>query len=132
VTFDLPTKGKELVMTPDRTFAARASYDIGDFTFGGEVKYISSRFISDTNDASIPGYAVFGLDARLKLPQLQGSYLQVNVQNLFDKYYFSRSTTVSNSVAYPIPGTAPTYAPSTNFLYVGAPRTIQATVGFQF
>ncbi len=132
VTFNLPTKGKELVMTPDRTFAARASYDIGDFTFGGEVKYISSRFISDTNDASIPGYAVFGLDAKLKLPQLHGSFLQVNVQNLLDKYYISRSTTVSNSVAYAIPGTALTYSPSTNFLYVGAPRTIQATLGFQF
>ena len=132
VTFALPTKGKELVMTPDRTFAARATYDIGDVTFGGQVKYISSRFISDTNDASVPGYTVFGIDAKWRIPELNGSYLQVNVQNLFDKYYISRSTTVSNSVAYPIPGTALTYFPSTNFLYVGAPRTIQMTLGFQF
>ena len=131
-TFALPTKGKELVMTPDRTFAGRVTYDIGAFTFGGEFKYISSRFISDTNDASIPSYAVFGLDAKLNLPQMPGSYIQVNVQNLFDKYYFTRSTTVSNSVAYPIPGTALTYSPATNFLYVGPPRTIQATVGFKF
>ena len=132
VTFNLPTKGKELVMTPDRTFAGRATYDIGAFTFGGSVKYISSRFVSDTNDASIPGYVVWGLDARLKLPKIAGGYLQVNVQNLFDKYYISRSTTVSNSAAYPIPGTALTFNPSTNFLYVGAPRTIQATFGVQF
>ncbi len=131
-TFALPTKGKELVMTPDRTFAGRATYDIGDFTFGGEFKYISSRFISDTNDASIPGYVVFSLDARMQLPQLPGSYLQVNVQNLFDKYYFSRSTTVSNNLAYAVPGTALTYNAATNFLYVGAPRTIQATLGFKF
>jgi len=132
VTFALPTKGKELVMTPDRTFAARATYDVGPVTIGGQVKYISSRWVSDTNDASIPGYAVWGLDARLKLPQMSGSYLQLNVQNLFDKYYFSRTTTVSNSVAYPIPGTALTYNPATNFLYVGAPRTITATLGMQF
>ena len=132
VTFALPTKGKELVMTPDRTFAGRATYDIGPFTFGGEFKYISSRFVSDTNDASIPGYVVYGLDARLALPQMPGSFLQVNVQNLFDKYYFSRTTTVSNSVGIPIPGTTSTYSPATNFLYVGAPRTIQATLGFKF
>ena len=132
VTFSLPTKGKELVMTPDRTFAARASYDIGAFTFGGEVKYISSRYISDTNDASIPGFAVFNLDARMALPQIKGGFVQVNVQNLFDTYYFSRSTTVSNSVGYPIPATALTYNPATTFLYVGAPRTIQMTVGLQF
>ena len=134
VTFNLPTKGKELVMTPDRTFAARATYDIGPFTFGGQVKYISSRFISDTNDASIPGYTVWGLDAQMKLPQMPGSFIQVNVQNLFDKYYISRPTTVSNSLNYPIPGTAPplTYNGATNFLYVGAPRTIQVTLGVKF
>ena len=132
VTFALPTKGKELVMTPDRTFAARVSYDIGAVTLGGEVKYISSRFVSDTNDASIPGYAVVGLDARVKLPQMGKSYLQLNVSNLFDKYYFSRTTTVSNSVAYPIPGSALTFSPSTNFVYTGAPRTIQLTLGMQF
>jgi iron complex outermembrane receptor protein len=131
-TFALPTKGKELVMTPDRTFAARATYDWGPFTFGGEMKYISSRWVSDVNDASIPGYTVFNFDARLALPQMPGSYLQFNVLNAFDKYYFTRTTTVSNSLPYPIPGTALTYSPSTNFLYVGAPRTLSVTLGVKF
>ena len=133
VTFALPTKGKELVMTPDRTFAGRVSYDFGPVTLGAEGKYISSRFVSDVNDASIPGYGVVGLDARVNLPTMgQRSYLQLNVSNLFDKYYFSRSTTVSNTVAYPIPATALTFNPATTFIYTGAPRTIQLTFNAQF
>lgn len=133
VTFALPTQGKELVLTPDREFSGRISYDFGPVTIGGEGKYISSRFISDTNDASIPSYAIFSLDARLKLPQVgDHAYLQFNVQNLFDKYYISRSTTFANGVAYPIPGTSLSYFPSTPAYYIGAPRTMQVTLAATF
>jgi len=130
VSFALPTKGKELVLTPDQEYSARATYTFSDVTIGGEIKYMSSRYISDTNDASIPGYAVANFDVKVKATD--NIYLQFTVQNAFDKYYISRSTTFSNAVAYPIPGTALTYTPSTAAYYIGAPRTMQATIAVGF
>ena len=57
----LPTKGKELVLTPDQMYSARVSYDMGPITIGLQGKYTGSRYISDVNDARIGGYAVFWL-----------------------------------------------------------------------
>ena len=133
VAFALPVKGKELVLTPDAMVSGRITYDFGPVILGAEGKYMSKRYISDTNDASIPGYSVFDLDARVKLPQMgDKAYLMLNVENLFDKYYISRSTTFANGVAYPIPGTTLTYTPTTPAYYVGAPRTIQVTLNIQY
>ncbi len=113
--------------------SGRITYDFGPVILGAEGKYMSKRYISDTNDASIPGYSVFDLDARVKLPQMgDKAYLMLNVENLFDKYYISRSTTFANGVAYPIPGTTLTYTPTTPAYYVGAPRTIQVTLNIQY
>ena len=58
----VPAKGKELVLTPEKTFSARISYDFGPITVGAESKYISKRYVTDINDASIGGYAVFNVD----------------------------------------------------------------------
>src|SRR6185503_10585589 len=55
----LPTAGKQFVMTPEREFGGRVQYEIGELTVGFQGKYNSSRFISDTNDDRIPGYAKF-------------------------------------------------------------------------
>jgi iron complex outermembrane receptor protein len=134
ISFQLPVKGKELVLTPDRVFNGRVTYDLGDFTFGLQGKYLSSRWLDDLNSTKIGGYAVFGADVRWSLPALKGSYLQLNVQNLFDKYYFSRATTASNYVNFPIPGTTPprTFTASTAGYYIGAPRTVSITLGARF
>lgn len=132
-TFQLPTKGKELVLTPDETYSGRVSYDWGPMTFGFQGKYISSRFIDDINSTKIPAYAIFNVDARFNLPYWGGrSYLQLNIQNLFNREYISRSTTAGNYTNYPIPGTALTYTASTASYYVGAPTTMQITLNAQF
>ncbi|THD76229.1 MAG: TonB-dependent receptor [Phenylobacterium sp.] len=131
--FQLPVKGNELVLTPDRIFSGRVSYDIGPVTLGVEGKYMSSRWIDDMNTARIPGYGVFNLDGRWNLPFLDNrTYLQVNVLNLFNRFYISRSTTFANAVAYPIPGTTKIYTPTTPAYYVGAPRTFTITLAAQF
>ncbi len=133
VTFQLPTKGKELVLTPDKMFSSRVSYDMGPLTIGFQGKYVSSRYISDTNDVQIPGYATFGFDARYTMPFFdKRSYVQLNIQNLFNRAYISRATTFGNGVAYPIPGTALIYTPTAAAYYVGAPSTIYLTVGASF
>src|SRR5262249_6529526 len=90
----IPTQGKSFVMTPEREFSVRGQYDWNDLTFGLQAKYLSSRFVSDLNDDRIPGYAKFDLDIRYKLPWYNAQ-VQFNVDNLFDRFYISRSSTVT-------------------------------------
>jgi iron complex outermembrane receptor protein len=135
ISFQLPVKGKELVMTPDRVFNGRVSYDIGDLTIGINGRYMSSRWIDDLNSTRIPAYAVFGLDARYTLPFFERrSFVQLNIQNLLDRYYISRATTNANNVNFVIPGTSParTYTASTPGYYIGAPITTTITLGAKF
>lgn len=134
ISFQLPVKGKELVLTPSKIFNARVTYDAGPVTFGLTGRYTSSRWIDDLNTDRIPGYAVFNADARWSLPWYEDAYLQFNVLNIFDRKYISRATTNANNTNYPIPGTTPpkTYTASTPAFYVGAPRTASVTLGVKF
>jgi iron complex outermembrane receptor protein len=132
VSFQLPVKGAELVLTPDRIYNGRVSYDLGPVTVGVQGKYTSSRFIDDINSTKIPAYAIFGLDVKYHIPYGEDSYVQLNVQNLLDRFYISRATTNANVVNYPIPGTTRTYNASTPGLYIGAPRTVTLTLGTSF
>jgi iron complex outermembrane receptor protein len=133
----LPTSGKQFVMTPEEEFSGRAQYDWNGFTFGAQVKYLSSRYISDVNDDRIPGYAKFDLDIRYNLPWFTQYHpqIQFNVDNLLDRDYVSRSTTVNatkpTTVTLVNGGTA-TFNPSTPFLSVGSPRTWYLTVKADF
>ncbi|WP_372782111.1 TonB-dependent receptor [Phenylobacterium sp.] len=133
----LPTKGKQFVMTPEREFSGRAQYDWNDFTFGLTAKYISSRFISDINDDRIPGYGKFDLDVNYKLPEMFGmnTSVRVNVDNLFDRNYISRSSTVNTTKATQVTlvnGSTATFSPGTPFLSVGSPRTVYVTLRGEF
>ncbi|MDE2487020.1 MAG: TonB-dependent receptor [Alphaproteobacteria bacterium] len=133
----LPTAGKQFVLTPKRQFAGRIQYDLGELTLGFEGKYESSRFVSDVNDQSIPAYSVFNLDAEYRLPAFNGvhSSLQLKVDNIFDKTYFTRSSTVNAAHDTPVEltngGTA-TYRGGNYYLYYGAPRTVYVTLSAQF
>jgi iron complex outermembrane receptor protein len=132
VTFVVPSKGKELLLTPDRTFSFRASYDMGPITVAISSKYISRRFISDINDLSLGGYAVWGFDARYNLPFFNGkSYIQFNVQNLFNRLYFSRATTPAFG-AYTPPELGGKTLTNSYFYYVGAPSSAYLTLNAQF
>ena len=135
ISFQLPVAGKELVMTPDRVFNGRITYDVGDLTVGFGGRYMSSRWIDDLNSTRIPAYAIFNLDARYKLPFFNGnSYVQLNVQNLFDRFYISRATTNANVVNFPIPNTTPprVFTASTPGYFIGAPTTATITLGASF
>jgi iron complex outermembrane receptor protein len=133
----LPTAGKQFVMTPEREYAGRIQYDMGGFTFGFQGKYMSSRWISDVNDDRIPAYAKFDLDVSYKLPDVMGAKteLRANVDNLFDRFYISRSTTVNSATTQVLPavgGGTVTFSPGTPFLSVGAPRTFYVTLRAEF
>ena len=136
-TVALPTKGKEFVLTPDEQYALRAQYEWNGLTLGLGGKYISKRWISDVNDDSIPGYATFDLDAKYMLPFLgENTSIQLNVQNLLDRKYISKSGTVNAStpqVLTPIAGGASvTTSPGTPFLTLSSPRFVYVTLRSQF
>ncbi len=132
----LPTKGKELVETPEWTAAFRITYDATDYLhFGFQGKHVGDRYATDVNDERSSGYNLFDLDARWDLPMIgsKGSYLQLNVTNLFDKEYFGSIS--SGTVLNPIPGVVFASVPAnsggigtnSSFYQIGAPRTLQLT-----
>ncbi|MGQ0532737.1 MAG: TonB-dependent receptor [Caulobacteraceae bacterium] len=135
----LPTRGRELVETPDATYAARAEWDVTDFfTVGFQGKYVGHRFATDVNDQFVPSYTVFDLDARLDLDflGLENSMVQLNVINLFDEEYLGGISSRENAITIvdtdPVTpgnqsrsGSQPTYA-------LGAPRTAMVTLRTRF
>jgi iron complex outermembrane receptor protein len=113
-----PTKGKMVAETPKWQFGGRAQYEIGPFSFGAQAKRVGARFATDVNDVRVKGYTIVDLDARASLDSIlhtKGTYLQLNLQNLFDKFYFGNLSTQINA------GGNPNYA-------VGSPRTFSATL----
>ncbi|GAA0651289.1 TonB-dependent receptor domain-containing protein [Brevundimonas lenta] len=110
--------GKELFEVPEWQYGARAEYTIGDFTFGLQGKFVGERWTNLVNDEKTPEYAVFDLDARWDLEQInEGMWLQVNVLNLFDEVYLGNiSTEVSGN----------------RTANLGAPRTAMATLRMTF
>ena len=130
----VPTKGKELVETPKYQWGTRAEYNGRTFEIGLDFKHVGKRFATDVNDESVKGYNVVNLDARLKLDRiLPGSYIQVNVINLFDEKYLGSISSTTNVLAIPATATTgavsaggfPTYA-------VGAPQTASVTLRVAF
>ena len=129
------TKGKMEGGIPHYTLGGRLQGEEGPVSMGLEVKRTGPRYYNSLNvapidddgnalySAKIPAYTVVNLDARLNLGFTgmgDKTYVQINVTNLFDKYYIS---------SFDDAGVDPT---STNFGYLGAPRTFSASLNFQF
>ena len=135
---EVPTKGKRLVETPEWTFSARAEYEYEGFTLGGQVKHVGARWATDLNDQKSPAYTVVDLDVRYDLGDLlnlKGSYLQVNVTNLFDADYLGNISSTRNAVATTVDsvnGTPVTLSATQPTYAIGAPRTVQATLRLAF
>ncbi len=109
----LPTRGKEAVDLPRWTLSGRAEYRIGNLSAGLQAKYVGRRWSTDVNDQAAPAYAIADLDLRYDLDLFgEGrSFVQLNVQNLFDANYLATINSARTAA------NTPTY-------YVGAPRTI--------
>jgi iron complex outermembrane recepter protein len=117
-----PTAGKFVAETPKWQFGGRAQYDVRPVSFGVQGKRVGSRFATDVNDVKVKGYTIVDLDARLALDQwvkLERTYLQFNVQNLFDEFYFGNLSTQLRATDNP------SFA-------VGSPRTVSATLNVGF
>lgn len=86
-------------------------------------------------DAKAPAYWLVNLDARLDLDFIgapEGTYLQLNVYNLFDQYYVGgfgggliQSNTFSRTTGIASYG-------NPNFVQIGAPRTVSGSLVVKF
>ena len=137
ITYQIPTDDKALVDTPEYTLAGRVQYDVGPASIGLQSKYTSYRYTTDINDDRTPGFAVWDLDARYSLNILgyTGSYLQVNISNLFDRFYLGRLSTAVNAHGYEGTNGAQIAAPSPTsgpYFYIGAPRFATVTLRAAF
>ena len=132
VALFLPTQGKELVLSPDRTFSGRLQYDFGWIDTGLQVKYSSKRFVDDLNTASLPDYTTLNFDARMPISWwgVQNTYLQLNIYNLTNTRYPTRVSTVTNATAVSV-GNTSIFAKSYFYTY-DAPRAITLTLHAQF
>ncbi|HEX8309207.1 MAG TPA: TonB-dependent receptor [Allosphingosinicella sp.] len=120
-TICAPTAGRMVAETPKWTWGGRIQGTLGPLELGLQAKKVGDRFATDTNDVRVKGYATVDLDARLNLEGwgLSKTYLQLNVINLFDRFYFGNISTQINAAGNP------------NFA-VGAPRTIMGSVHVGF
>ena len=117
-----PTRGKFVAETPKWQFGGRAQYDIGPVSFGIQGKHVGPRFATDVNDVKVKGYNIFDVDARFALDDIvhtKNTYLQFNLQNVFDEFYFGNLSTQIRQNDNP------------NFA-VGSPRTFSATLNVGF
>ncbi|KTE08206.1 TonB-dependent receptor [Sphingopyxis sp. H115] len=138
----LRTSGKRERGAPKFLYGGRIEGNLGDLTLGVQAKRTSSRFLNDINGviqtavdsngdsklifpgAKFKGYTVVDLDVRYSLASagLENSYIQVNISNLFDKFYVGSFSGGLDTLA----------SSSSSFVNFGSPRAISASfiVGF--
>lgn len=142
------TKGKRESGSPTYTFGGRIQGNLGPLQIGIQAKRTGKRYVNDQNTpvyqclvslvagqcpnpgtnryqvygAAAPAYTIVDLDARLALKFLglnDQTYFQLNVTNLFDKFYVGGfGGTTSNT--------------NVSFVQIGAPRAISGTVVIGF
>ncbi|MDH7638993.1 TonB-dependent receptor [Sphingomonas oryzagri] len=129
------TAGKRESGSPTYTFGARAQGNFGPVTLGIQAKRTGPRYVNDQNipiyntthtailyGAKTPAYTLVDLDARVSLKGIglnDGTYLQLNVTNLFDKLYVGGFSGNTSETSVP-------------YAYIGSPRAISGTVNFAF
>lgn len=109
-------QGKHLFNVPRLSGSAWATYRVANWTMGGGVVARGRREGDIANSFHVPGYAVMNL--MLGYQSVARSHVitaQLNLDNLFDRYYFSATTGSRNQGAY-----------------VGDPRTLTVSLKAEF
>jgi iron complex outermembrane receptor protein len=135
------TEGKREGGAPTYMIGGRVQGNVGPFQLGAQAKRTGPRYLNDQNlpviqsytlngvttnyqvfGSKAPAYNVVDLDARLNLSFLgmnDTTYLQLNITNLFDKFYVAGFS--SNTETARIPND-----------YIGSPRTVSGSINMQF
>ena len=141
----IPLKGKELVETPEWTFALRMDLDVTDnLHVGLQGKQVDDRFATDLNDEVSPGYTTFDIDMdyEFKFRGVESAVFQLNVTNLLDEEYFGTiSSGIGGTPGQPVQCVRESDGGTQNcvgqngllgFFSIGAPRTVVASIKFNF
>jgi len=129
----LATGGKRESGSPTFTFGGRAQATLGPVELGIQAKRTGPRYVNDQNlpvvisgvtvfGAKAPAYNVVDLDARFSLAAIglnDRTFFQLNVTNLFDKFYVGGFGGTSVNTA-------------ATFVQIGSPRAVSGTVVFGF
>ena len=123
----IPTSGKQVVDAPKKLFASEISWNRNGLSLQLGAKYTDRRYISYTNDSSVPGFWVADAGASYEWTSLRWAKsfkLKLDVTNLFDKDYFSGVGTNGFVVSDPN---------GLNYtLNAGAPRQVFLTADIRF
>ena len=121
----------DIGLTAKRT-GPRFVFDNGQVVYRGDVDINGVGGSEQVFDNKAPAYWLVHLDARLSLgslsPSLEKSFFQLNVYNLFDKFYvggFGGGLSQSINASTGVWGNPPN-------VQIGAPRTVSGTVSFAF
>ena len=122
-----PTAGTQFPDTPKGMAAASLQWATGPYLVNVSGKYTGPRTLTLVNDAAIPGFTTFDLNAAYQLPNGPGNgwknpIIRLNVSNLTNKQYL-----LANAGSGSLIGIDKTI--STPAVYTGAPRF--ASVTFQ-
>lgn len=126
-----PTGGKEFPDTPRWLSGVSLQYAQPLWYVKANAKYTGKRFSTLTNDESVPGYTVMGLDAGYLLGNLgfvKGVTLRANISNLFDRQYLASNAGSGSLFTTNATGTG---AQSPSY-YAGAPRFSSLSVSATF
>jgi len=128
-TASLPTKGKQMTLTPEWKAGLSAMYETGAFYARAKVKYTGEQWATMTNDELVPAYTLVGLDFGYQFPNtswITKPTIRLNISNLTNKQYRNPSSfNITNAKAY---GTAA----KTVFYYMGSPRFASVTFSGDF
>jgi iron complex outermembrane receptor protein len=130
---------------PKYTYGFSAVNDFGPVELGIQAKHTGPRFIFDSNrplfrgpiaspdrvfPAKAPDYWLVNADMRVHLepfaPALKKTYLQLNIYNLFDKFYVGG---FGGGLNQSFSGTNYGNPP---FVQIGAPRTVSASINLEY
>lgn len=135
----LPTKGKELVETPDWTASLRGVYDVNQFVrVGLQGKYTGARWSSDVNDEKAKAFVTFDADMQVDLQPIGlGDFmLQLNAINLLDEEYLGSISTSTNALAItdidPVTAGNQGRGAQTVRYQIGSPQTFQIQLKTKF
>jgi len=84
----IPTQGKRVVDSPERMLKAGLAYQQGSWSAGLSLEAMSRRYYSYTNDASVPGQALWHAQAAYRLGDagpLQGLRLSLGLHNISNR-----------------------------------------------
>jgi iron complex outermembrane receptor protein len=126
-----PTAGKEFPDTPRWLSGLTLQYAQPLWYANVQAKYTGARFGTLTNDESVPGYTVVGLNAGYLIGNLgfvKAMTLRANVSNLFDKQYLASNAGSGSLFTTNATGTGA----QSPFYYAGAPRFSSISVSAEF